>query len=82
MERYRLAGGPAISQDMVDYFNVFTGVWYHQIQLQARSGLIAGTARNVEIAALTADFAPRILASISRAMRRIIGTRQKQAAIS
>jgi aminoglycoside phosphotransferase (APT) family kinase protein len=71
MKHYRNSGGPNIPEDFIDYYTVLTGIWYHQIQLQVRSALMAGVIHDMEITALCADFAPAVLASISRTLRRV-----------
>lgn len=70
IDRYRAAGGIDVPQSHIDYYSLYTGVWFHQIQLQARAALCAGAVRNIEIAALCADFAPALLASVARAFGR------------
>jgi aminoglycoside phosphotransferase (APT) family kinase protein len=70
MARYRAAGGPDVPPECVEYFTLFTGIWYHQLQLKARGALLSGGYRNMELAALLADFAPQFLSSISRAFHR------------
>jgi aminoglycoside phosphotransferase (APT) family kinase protein len=70
MARYRAAGGPDIPSECVEYFTLFTGIWYHQLQLKARGALLSGAYKNIELAALLADFAPQFLSSISRAFHR------------
>jgi aminoglycoside phosphotransferase (APT) family kinase protein len=70
MARYRAAGGPDVPPECVEYFTLFTGMWYHQLQLKARGALLSGAYRNMEMAALLADFAPQFLSSVSRAFHR------------
>jgi aminoglycoside phosphotransferase (APT) family kinase protein len=70
MARYRAAGGPDVPPECVEYFTLFTGIWYHQLQLKARTALLSGTYKNMELAALLADFAPQFLSSVSRAFHR------------
>ena len=71
MEHYRQGGGPEIDPDFVEYFTLFTGIWYHHIQLYVRSALLSGAIHDMEITALCADFAPMVLASISRTLHRL-----------
>lgn len=68
---YRAAGGPDVPEDSVDYYTLFTGIWWHQIQLRARAALCSNVLRNIEIAVLCADFAPQVLVSIGRTFRRV-----------
>ena len=74
MQHYHAAGGPAFDPGLVDYYNLFTGLWYHQIQLLARSWLLSGAVHEIEIAALTADFAPQIVAGMGMTLRRLLGS--------
>ena len=73
MQHYKKGGGPEFEADFVDYFTLFTGIWYHQIQLHTRSFLISGAVQDMEITALCAEFAPMVLASISRTLHRVMG---------
>ena len=73
MQQYKKSGGPDIDADFVDYYTLYTGIWYHQIQLHTRSYLISGAVHDMEITALCADFAPQVLASISRTLHRVLG---------
>jgi aminoglycoside phosphotransferase (APT) family kinase protein len=71
MARYRAAGGPDVPPECVEYFTLFTGYWYHHLQLRARTALVSGALRNLELATLMADFAPQLLSSVSRAFHRV-----------
>lgn len=72
MAHYRKGGGPEIPSDFVDYYTMYTGIWYHQIQLHTRGYLLSGAVHDMEITALCADFAPMVLASLSRTLHRVI----------
>ncbi|MFT4256912.1 MAG: phosphotransferase [Pseudoxanthomonas sp.] len=71
MAHYHAAGGIDVPQFHVDYHALFIGIWFHQIQLQARAALCAGAVRSVEIAAICADFSAGLLADVARAFGRI-----------
>ncbi len=73
MEHYRSGGGPDFDPEFVDYYTLYTGIWYHQIQLHTRNFLLTGVVHDMEISALCADFAPMVLASISRTLKRVSG---------
>ena len=72
MEHYKKGGGPDLDPDFIDYYTMYTGIWYHQIQLHTRNYLITGAVHDMEISALCADFAPMVLASISRTLHRVL----------
>lgn len=73
MAHYRQGGGPDIPSDFIDYYTMYTGIWYHQIQLHTRGFLLSGAVHDMEITALCADFAPMVLASLSRTLHRVLG---------
>jgi aminoglycoside phosphotransferase (APT) family kinase protein len=72
IDHYRRAGGLDIEPEIIEYYTLFTGIWFHQIQLQVRTALSQDAIRDIEISALCADFAPQVLASISHTLHRIL----------
>lgn len=70
MARYRAGGGPEIDPFVIDWYSLFTSVWFHHMVLQARAGLISGAVHDMEIAFVCSHFGPAVLARISRKLAR------------
>lgn len=74
MDSYRASGGPRIDPFVVDWYSLFTSVWFHHMVLQARAGLMSGALHEMEIAFVCAHFGPMVLARISRKLSTALET--------
>lgn len=66
MACYRANGGPEIDPFVVDWYSLFTSVWFHHMVLQARAGLMSGALHDMEISFVCSHFGPMVLARLSR----------------
>lgn len=73
MAQYRASGGPQIDAFVVDWYSLFTSVWFHHMVLQARAGLMSGALHDMEISFVCSHFGPMVLARISRKLAVVTG---------
>jgi aminoglycoside phosphotransferase (APT) family kinase protein len=73
MSRYAAAGGFEFAPAVIDYYGIFTALWFYQISLRSRDAFTSGRGREIEIGAVLANTAPQSLASLSRNLHRVLG---------
>lgn len=71
MNLYRTAGGPDIAEFDIDWYSVYTIVWFYHMMVQARKGLTAGVIHDMDITFVCAHFGAAALADIARKMERL-----------
>lgn len=72
MARYTAAGGHDFDTFIIDYYGLFSCVWFYQIGLRSRAAFCAGRGREIEIGAVLTNTAPQSLATISRILHRVL----------
>ena len=64
--RYRAAGGPVVDRYRVDYYHLFTCVWFYHIAIKVRQAIEQGILGDLEMVVVCADILPRNLAAMGR----------------
>lgn len=66
MERYLAAGGATLDPFVIDWYGVYTNVWFMHLLLQARAAVASGALHDMDYAQVCAHYGPASHAYLSK----------------
>ena len=63
---YRASGGPAIDPFVIDWYSLYTNVWFLHMIVQARYAVVSGAMHDMEYAYVCAHYWPQGMAHLAR----------------
>ncbi len=66
---YHRAGGPEIDAFAVDWYGVYTNLWFMHLVLQARAAVVSGALHDMDYAYVCAHYGPAAHAYLSKRLR-------------
>lgn len=74
MDKYRTAGGPAVTDNDVNFYFLWSLFRLYCLLLRAREGIKLGMVQDISVVRVCADSTPRLLETLAIGIRRIDGT--------
>lgn len=72
MAIYQAAGGPEADAFTVDWYSIYTKLWFMNLMLQARAAVTGGVLHDIDYTVVCAHYAPALMAHLSRAMQQAL----------
>jgi len=72
MAIYHAAGGPQVDAFSVDWYSIYTKLWFMNLMLQARAAVAGGVLHDIDYTVVCAHYAPALMAHLSRALQQAL----------
>lgn len=72
MAIYQRAGGPQVDAFTIDWYSIYTKLWFMNLMLQARAAVSGGVLHDIDYTQVCAHYAPALMAHLSRAMQQAL----------
>lgn len=69
---YRAAGGPEVDAFTIDWYSIYTKLWFMNLLLQARAAVAGGVLHDIDYTHVSAHYTTALFAHLSRALQQAL----------